>query len=443
MPTVYADITRYATIVVGARNDGQMYIANQGGNIYMPAVSKTTNSDVKIKLASLTRRVYHNPDGSLKNVVLKAIWPIRANIGGVYRNVVEGSFNTGEINRIPRSSEILSSANFTLENNLQVNLKSYFDEFRHDILLKINGSNFKTITNVDTSTTITFTETEINNLYNQSVNVSELSTELVVTTKHNSNVIGTTTKKGQMIIDPIKNAPDFGDFEFKPDNKTSDVTGWVDYVDIDNGLSIIRNTIYTIKPGVVTPKKGATITGYEVSLNNRIYKASGDEFTLPNAITYNDNLIVYAVDSRGFKTSVLKNIIGVEYAKIIFNELKVERRKHPNQNEINFVVEGKIFKTSAINNQLSSRFRYKEVGSNFGDWTSLTSNFTVQNDGTFSANFNRTGFNSMKAYELEFEVSDVFTKELFQLVINMERPVATLTKNKFKLFGLDMFMWSE
>ncbi|HHY70478.1 MAG TPA: hypothetical protein GX519_02215, partial [Thermoanaerobacterales bacterium] len=328
--TIYADFTSYGTIQVGSRNDGKMSIAGQEEIVYMPAVTKLNNGNARIKLATIKKRVKHRNDGTLPNVTLKAVWPIRATIAGVYRSTIEGIFNTGEIKRIPRASEVKSSADFTLENDLKVNLKRYSDDFKHDILLKINGSDFKTITNVDTSTTITFTETEINNLYNQSVNVSELSTELVVTTKQNATTIGTTNKKGKMFIDPIKNAPTFEEFEFKSDGKTTSATGWNDYITEDNNLSVLEHTIYTIKPGTASGKNGATITGFEISLNNRVYRATGAEFTLPNAITYNDNLIVSAVDSRGFKTKVIKNIRGQQYTKIKFDKLDIKRRNYPN-----------------------------------------------------------------------------------------------------------------
>lgn len=439
--TVYADFVSYGTIQVGARNDGKMSVAGQTQTVSMPAVTKLNNGSARIKLATIKKRVKHRDDGTLPNVVLKAVWPIRATIAGVYRSTIEGSFNTGEIKRIPRASEIKSSADFTLENDLKVNLKRYSDDFKHDILLKINGSNFKTITNVDTSTTITFTETEINNLYNQSVNVSELSTELVVTTKQNATTIGTTNKKGKMFIDPIKNAPTFEEFEFKSDGKTTSATGWNDYITEDNNLSVLEHTIYTIKPGTASGENGATITGFEISLNNRVYRATGAEFTLPNAITYNDNLIVSAVDSRGFKTKVIKNIRGQQYTKIKFDKLDIKRRNYPNQNQVNFEIEGTIFKNDVVNNQLTSRFRSREVGMNYGSWINLTSNFTIQSNGKFTANFNRSGFDSTKSYDIEFEISDIFYTETFKIPINMEKAVVTIAKNKFKFFDYDILIY--
>lgn len=439
--TVYADLLGFATISVGSRSDGNISIAGQVQTVNMPSVTKMNTGNSKIKLGSIKKRVNHRSDGTLPNVVLSANWPIRATISGIYRSNISGNFSTGEITRIPRASEILSSVDFTLENDLKVNLKRYSDEFKHDILLKINGINFKIITNVDTSTTITFAETKINNLYNQSVNVSELSTELVVTTKQNSTTIGTTNKKGKMFIDPIKNAPTFEEFEFKSDSKTASATGWNDYITEDNNLSVLENTIYTIKPDTATGKNGATITGFEISLNNRVYRTTGAEFTLPNAITYNDNLIVSAVDSRGFKTRVIKNILGQQYTKIKFDKLDIKRRNYPNQNQVNFKIEGTIFKNDVVNNQLTSRFRRREVGMNYGSWINLTSNFTIQSNGKFTANFNRSGFDSTKSYDIEFEISDIFYTETFKIPINMEKAVVTIAKNKFKFFDYDILIY--
>ena len=438
--TVYADLLGYATISVGARSDSTLSIAGQQESINAPAVSKLSNGNAKIRLGSIKKRVNHRSDGTLPNVVLSANWPIRATISGVYRSNISGNFSTGEITKIPRASEILSSVDFTLENDLKVNLKRYSDDFKHDIDLKINESNFKTITNVDTSTTITFTETEINNLYNQSVNISELSAELVVTTKQNTTTIGTTNKKGKMFIDPIKNAPTFEEFEFKPDDKTASATAWNDYITEDNNLSVLGHTIYTIKPGTATGKNGATITGFEISLNNRVYRATGAEFTLPNPIIYNDNLIVTAVDSRGFKNKVIKNIRGQQYTKIKFDKLDIKRRVYPNQSQVNFEVEGTIFKNDVVNNQLTSRFRRREVGMNYVYWINLTSNFTIQSNGKFTANFNRRGFDSQKSYDIEFEISDIFYTEQFKISINMEKAVVTIAKNKFKFFDYDILI---
>lgn len=425
---VYADLLGPATISVGARSDGKIIIANQEATVDMPAVSKMYNGDAKIKLASITKRVYHRDDGSLQNVTIKAVWPIRATISGVYRATIEGAFNTGEIDRIPRASEIISSVDFTLENDLTVNLKRYSDDFKHNVVLKINNSTFKTVTNVDTTTTFTFDNTDISNLYTASINSSSLPVEIEVTTKLEDDTIGTSKKEGKMYIDPIKNAPTFTNFEFKPDDAgTETSTGWDDYIDEDNELSILGHTIYTIKPGTATAKNGASITGYEVSLNNKIYRGTGSEFTLPNPILYNDNLIVYAVDSRGFKTPVIKQIRGQQYEKISFTTLDVKRNSGT-PTQLNFNIAGKIFKNSDVANQLSAQYRSREVGGSFGSWVNITSNFTVGSNGEFLANFNQTAFDTTKTYELEIQISDLFTSETFQIFINKVIPVVNVSK---------------
>lgn len=442
--TVYADFKSWATISVGARSDGKISIGGQEETVWMPAISKLSSGDTKIELAKLKKRVYHNSDGTLPNVSIKAVWPIRANmtISGVttYRSTIEGTFNTGEITKIPRASEILSSVDFTLENALSVSLKRYSDKFKHDITLKINGTTYKSASNIDTTTTFTFNSTEINNLYALDVNKSEFSTELIVVTKQGTTTIGTTTKIGKMYIDSIKNAPVLSNFEFKGDTKTTSATGWNSYITEDNGLSALGQTKFTIKPGAVTFKNGAIFKRWEVSLNNKTYQSTLSEFTLPNAISYSDNLTVSVVDSRGFKANVIKKINGISYNEISYTKVNVKRRDYPNQTGVNFDIAGKIFKNSNLSNVLTVKYRKKLTTTDtYDSLVDITSNFTVDSFGNFTANFNVTGFTATETYDLEIYFNDIFN-EFTPFFINIfsESTVFEVSENDLKFHGITL-----
>ena len=133
-----------------------MSIAGQQETVYMPAVTKLYNGNAKIKLATIKKRVNHNSDGTLPNVQLKATWTDTCdycwNIARAHRGVTEVYTRR----KLQKNHELakLYQVLILLRKQFSSKFKRYSDEFKHDIVLRINGTNFKTITNVGTSITL-------------------------------------------------------------------------------------------------------------------------------------------------------------------------------------------------------------------------------------------------------------------------------------------------
>lgn len=432
--TVYGEIRGASTLQIGSRIDGLMSIAGQTQyNVSMPAVSKLTSGTQRFRLGTIKRTVAHASDGTLNSVVLRAIWPIRATISGTYRSSIDLSFDTGPITRIPRASSIKSSVDFTLGNTIPVTLEPYSDDFTHDVYLCASGDlGLAEAINVGKTTTLVMTQGDIEGQYNTLKYSSSVAVWLEVITKHNGIIIGTTRKDGLMYIDAIKNAPTFEGFEFKPDIDTTQATGWSDYISEDNGLSIRGQTIYTVLLGNRAPKNGAEIVRFEFSINNKTYTStsvSEDTFEMPIAINYSDKLTVTVVDSRGFKTSISKNIVCIDYTDVVVSKLDIKRKLYPEQSKINFDISGQIYKTAEVINSLRVNYRVREVGQEYSDWENITNNFTLTNAGAFTGNFDKTPFDTKKAFEIELEIGDIFTTQLFKTIVNKEYAVIELAED--------------
>lgn len=415
----YSDITvntygwlgKYGYLDIGSRGDNYNNIAGSAIGVYTPAVSKYYSSEATILLNSRTQRVYHNSDGTLPNVFIRFVWYIRAYIDGVYRDNIDCSFYTGAIKTIPRASKITSDASVTIPNDLKINIQSFYGAFTHNITLKVGGNVVRTLTGVKGNQTINFTDSEIQSFYNET-SKKYLDSEVTVVTKNGNTTIGTSVKKGKFYFNESLNKPIFEQFTFEPiDNGTKELTSWTSPISVDNGLSIKNKTKYKITCGNVTFKNNATLSYYLVELNGKSYKSTTSTIELDIPISYADYLKVSVVDSRGFVTTVSKQITVMDYFEPTPQEgFEISRQKYPNNESVKITGTIKFTKTEKIANTINIYIKYKETDSE--TWSTKTPITFEQSGDTVTIDYTKTGFELDKLYDFELIANDYYGKDV-------------------------------
>lgn len=407
----YAWLGQYGYLEIGSRGDNYSNIGGNAIGVYSPGVTKYYSSEATILLNTRVHRVYHNPDGTLPNVYIRFVWYIRAYINGIYRDNIDCSFYTGAINTIPRASKITSDASITIPNNLQIKIQSYYNAFTHDVTLKVNGNTIRTLTGVKGTQNITFTDEEIQSFYTETTK-KYLTSQITVVTKNGNTTIGTATKTGKFSFNEGENKPTFDNFTFEPlDQGTKDLTEWTTPVSADNGKSIKNKTIYKINCSTPTFKNGATLSYYLVELNGKSYKSTSSTIELDTPITYADYLKVSVVDSRGFKTTVSKQLTVLDYNDPVPQEgFSIERQTYPNNEDVKITGTVKFTKTDIIKNNIAVYIQYKDVNSE--TWSERSAISFTQTGDTITIDYTKTGFDLDTLYDFEVIINDYYDKDV-------------------------------
>ena len=147
--SIVATATKYGNITI----DGQQ--------MDFTAVIGTLKGSSKT-LYTATKRVSHNADGT-KYLNITGSFGVDATLSGVKVNVVNVDASAS-LDTIPRASSI-STPNFTVGDNVTVNISRASSSFTHSIQLDVGGVVVKTASGVGTSHTWTFTEADVKKIY--------------------------------------------------------------------------------------------------------------------------------------------------------------------------------------------------------------------------------------------------------------------------------------
>ena len=121
------------SINIGARTN-TVTIAGTAYSIGSPAISTKGTHHI----GSCAKTIDHNPDGSLGNVGLSAVFNIKATIDGTYYASISAS-DTVYIDTIPRASQpSLSSVNFTVGDTVWLYTNRKSTAFTHSLYFRRN-----------------------------------------------------------------------------------------------------------------------------------------------------------------------------------------------------------------------------------------------------------------------------------------------------------------
>ncbi len=299
--TLHLDCQSGYNLYIGQRT----HTVNIAGTDYsITSSSISTNGGSSITLGSISKRLYHNNDGTL-DVWLSSYCDIRARIRGTYVSGFSGGSDTISLDKIPRMSTIsdnmIGSRVLGTEHTIHIE-KQLSGNVTHDVWYVIRGdkgsSQWHYIAQETSDLDLTFIPTEEH--VDLQPNSSTIFMDIGCKTYKDGEQIGETTyNSGWYMKVPSKYSPDILSIIVSDINTKSKALGV--YVQNHSKLQVVTNA-----KGLA----GATIKNISITVDKNTY--TGENITTKE-ITQSGNIeiSISITDSRG-KTEIRKRTINVE-----------------------------------------------------------------------------------------------------------------------------------
>jgi len=522
----YGSVYSSDTKTCGIRVDGGSW------NTKSAAGMAKLSGEQKKKIHEATFRINHDSDGT-RNFTIEVFFDMEITLDGTFYDRVNVGPQSFTLNRIPRASNMTSSASWTAGSNKTITISRYSSSFSHTIQIDVQDSGgtwrtIKTISTSGTSVSTSFSTSENTSIFNYINGRASAPSRMILTTKYGSTTIGSKTYTGTVT------APEASKITSFNGEATSNKKGF--YVDQNMSLTITRNNssfthtveitlgsykktitgvgtsvswtpnsseqnsmygqmttvksrsatirVITYYNGVqvrspvntaityyvresiskptfsasnftyqdtnstttaltgnnkiiiqnksnlqvtistaATPKNGATISKYEITINGVTKYLTGTGSISMGTVNASQNvtLSVKAIDSRGFSTVASQTVTMLPYAAPEFTV--TGNRLNSFENSTTLTVTGKIslltISGSNKNSIVTARWRQKEstVGT-YGGWN----NFTP----TGSPNFSYTttiNLDNTKAFDIQVEITDKLSTVTKEIRVQQGRPI--------------------
>ena len=143
-------------------------------------------------LASGSKNIYHSSDGT-KTFSYSFSQEFAITYSGSSVGTKSGS-GSGTLNTIPRGSVLGTISSFTFGNAINIPITKYSSSFTDTLVISVGGTTIKTISDIDNGYDVSFTSTELNNIYAKLPSATKGTVTFKLTTKSGSTTIGTSTK---------------------------------------------------------------------------------------------------------------------------------------------------------------------------------------------------------------------------------------------------------
>lgn len=369
----------------------------------------------------------HKDDGTLSGYAW-AQWEARSSYGGY--PPVSGSVGTGWVNltTIPRASApSLSASTFNIGDTITINTNRASSSFTHTIKLTFGSYTYTVATGVGASTALN-TANIASNLYAQIPNASSGTGTISCQTFNGSTSIGTKTCSFTAKAVEADVKPTFSNFAYQDTNSTiTAITGNNQY--LVEGKSSLRVTISSANKA--TANQSATMSTYNASISGLSASAN---YTISNLdIDFSENtftagtqvLAVRASDSRGFSTTVSKNVDVLAYADPVINASATRLNNFENQTtlEVKGTYSPLTINNTAKNTVLSVQYRYKKQStSTWGSWTSMTG-LTPTAAGAYTTTNKVLDLDNNSAYDFEVKTTDRIGSTTVSLTVSVGIPI--------------------
>lgn len=412
----YTDISW--NFVLGGGTSNNATIAIYAGSITVNGATTNFNYGGAFKkngfvLASGSSRIYHNADGT------KAF---NAN-GGV--NIYGSSQWYGGsqdfwLNTIARASTpSLTNANFNIGDTITINTNRASSSFTHSVKIKYGSSTTTIATGVGASVKYN-TSNIADALYALIPNAKTYTGGTIeLTTYNGSTVIG--TKSCAYTANAVASAasPLFSNFTYADTNSaTTAITGNSSV--LISGKSSLAVTISAANKA--TAQKSATMTKYTYQVagltgeanysTSQIVKNMGSpevaQTELPSGTR---DIVVTAVDSRGYSTAVTKRVTIVPYKAPTISASA--SRLNGFEAETTIKIAGTFSRIevggtakNTVNASSGVQYRYKAQNTTtWGSWTNKTATIDTANGKVTVADF-KLNLDNQNAYDFEVKITD-------------------------------------
>ena len=287
----------YSVVTDGTTTSGTNTIGLSGG------ATKT--------LASGSKNIYHNADGT-KTFNYSFSQEIGITYAGVAIGTITGS-GTGTLDTIPRASVLGTIANFTIGDGITIPITKYSSSFSDTINIYIGNLWIKTAGSITNNSTITFTTTELNNIYAATAGSTSAVFRFVNTTYSGSTAIGTSTKTATGTINA----------NIKPSISSVSIGEAVANIKTQFGFYVQNKSKLSVTINA-TAGSGSTIEAYETTINGTKYVSK--TFTTEVLTTSGSNTYTVTVkDKRGRTATTSGTFTVTAYATPNIASLGVQR----------------------------------------------------------------------------------------------------------------------
>lgn len=317
-------------------------------------------------LASGSKNIYHNSDGS-KTFSYSFSQEFAITYSGSPVGTKSGS-GSGTLDTIPRGSVLGTISAFTLGNAINIPITKYSSSFTDTLTISVGGTTVKTVSSITNGTDVSFTATELNNIYAKLPSATSGTFTFKLTTKSGSTTVGTSTKTAKGTI-PSTVAPSISSVSL-----SEYVSGIADtFGSYIQGKSRISGTVNA------SAGTGSSIESYKIAINGANYTSRTFTTGVLNtsgrgsATNTKNRAVVTVTDKRGRTASSTVNFTVTPYIEPTITNFTVVRCNEDGTNND----EGNFAKVNihAVITSLSSKntktfvLRYKTKGST--TWTNV------------------------------------------------------------------------
>lgn len=350
-----------------------------------------------------------------------------------FKFTIKDTINTGWCNYTsstyslvvdPAGSDIGAVANFNIGNAITVPITKYASMY--DVLVvKIGSTTIKTINNASSPTTITFTSSELNTIYNLTTEVQSTIFTFELTTYEDSSkatIVGTTkstTARGYIVGSyPLINSITFED----TNSTTTALTG-----DSSTMVRYMSNVKVSVSASGVNKARIKSITINNTTASNGIVtfnSASSNSFE------------VKVVDSREFPTTQTKTMPMIDYVPLTINANI--KREQPTNGKVVIDYSGNYFNGSfgSESNTLTVQYRYIEKGGSWDNVNWITLNPNIYSNNTYEQVITIEGFDYQKQYVFQVRATDKLSSpEPSVANVTKGKPIICWDENNFNVNG--------
>ena len=356
-----------------------------------------------------TKTITHNSDGK-KTITVSYTFNTEISAG-----VLTGSRKV-TLTTIPRTSTV-TCADGNIGSATTININRASSSFTHTITYSFLGLT-GTIATKTSNTSIGWTIPT--SFYEKVPNAKSGKVTINCDTYSGSTKVGSSSTTANVFV--INSEPDVEATIKDVNSATVALTG-----DSNKFVKYMSNAKVEI---TATAKNSATIKSKKVICGNKSGTSTSNTLNNVESGTF----VVSCTDSRGFSASKTITKTLVNYIKLAFTDVSLERPS-TTSNTVNASLKGNWFNDNfgTTNNTLSMKYRYRQSGGSWGSYNTISPN---KNGNTFSYSSSLgSSFNFNYEYEFEFVIEDKLMTVTQDVIVTQGIPILDIGKGDVVVNG--------
>ena len=364
-------------------------------------------------ICTKTLDITHGTDGKK---TVKASFSIKTGMTGTLEGGVLEASTSKTLTNIPRASSV-TCADGNIGSATTININRASSSFTHTITYSFSGLT-GTIATKTKDTSIGWTIPT--SFYAKIPNAKSGKVTINCTTYSGNTSVGTSSTTANVFV--INSGPTVNATIEDVNEDTVALTG-----DSNKIVKYMSNAKVEI---TATAKNSATIKSKKVICGNKSGTSTSNTLNNVESGTF----VVSCTDSRGFSASKTITKTLVNYIKLAFTDVSLERPS-TTSNTVNASLKGNWFNDNfgTTNNTLSMKYRYRQSGGSWGSYNTISPN---KNGNTFSYSSSLgSSFNFNYEYEFEFVIEDKLMTVTQDVIVTQGIPILDIGKGDVVVNG--------